>query len=399
MALIIIKQRGLDTKSYPLGNGTLTIGRANDNTIVLANRYASGRHCEIRCEDGCSIIYDLDSTNGLFVNGTRVTTKALVDGDRILIGASMLIYVGDESSVDTDLLISRLKDGNSGEREIAANLLGQLGATAAAGPLSEILKEDPDTKVKAAAAEALGLLGDSAAGKILLAYFDTQDILLRNAVVRAIIRIADDKLAADVARFLKQPDNKVRVLAAYVLGQTHGSNAAKQLQKALRDESFEVREAAIKALGDLGDPLSVNVLLEIAREPHRYPLVWVIDSLGKIGHQKASPILIATLDHQNLEVKEAAIEALGRLRSKEAVPSLIELLDDSNANIRRSAARSLEKLRKFIEVERKLASAKAHETMEIAAVGERENTIAVGEPLYGEDRAAWEQWWSQQNSA
>jgi HEAT repeat protein len=188
------------------------------------------------------------------------------------------------------------------------------------------------------------------------------------------------------------------VLAAYVLGQTHGSHAVKQLQKALRDESFEVREAAVKALGDLGDPLSVDTLLEITREPQRYPLVWVIDSLGKIGHQKASPVLIATLDHQNLEVKEAAIEALGRLRSKDAAPALIALLDDANADIRHYAARSLEKLRKFIEVERKLASAKSHETMEIAAVGERENTIAVGEPLYGEDKAAWEHWWSQQDA-
>lgn len=67
------------------------VGRGERSDFVLAHdRYLSGRHMLLECtQDGCRV-RDLNSTNGTWLNGTRVTDAELLDGDRILIGRTLL---------------------------------------------------------------------------------------------------------------------------------------------------------------------------------------------------------------------------------------------------------------------------------------------------------------------
>lgn len=69
----------------------LTIGRDPENDIVLDDRRVSRRHAEIRLRLGRYTLYDLQSTNGTFVNDRRVAEVVLSDGDRIAIGGSELV--------------------------------------------------------------------------------------------------------------------------------------------------------------------------------------------------------------------------------------------------------------------------------------------------------------------
>lgn len=69
----------------------LTIGRDPDNDLVLDDRRVSRRHAEIRLRLGRYTLYDLQSTNGTYVNGRRVAEVVLGDGDRISIGGSELV--------------------------------------------------------------------------------------------------------------------------------------------------------------------------------------------------------------------------------------------------------------------------------------------------------------------
>ncbi len=69
--------------------GAVTLGRGQENDIVVGrthNSVVSSRHAEIRIlADSCEI-EDLDSSNGLFVNGRRVRRRTLSDGDRVELG-------------------------------------------------------------------------------------------------------------------------------------------------------------------------------------------------------------------------------------------------------------------------------------------------------------------------
>jgi pSer/pThr/pTyr-binding forkhead associated (FHA) protein len=79
---------------YPLQDARdLVIGRSSDLDLVLIEDMVSRKHAKIALQDGAITIADLGSTNGTFVNGEKVKKAQLKEGDRILIGTSILKLV------------------------------------------------------------------------------------------------------------------------------------------------------------------------------------------------------------------------------------------------------------------------------------------------------------------
>lgn len=79
-------------KNINLPDKTIVIGRKEDCDIVLRDSNVSRRHAKIEIVMGSHIISDLGSTNGTIVNGNRITSKILEDGDRINLGSTALEY-------------------------------------------------------------------------------------------------------------------------------------------------------------------------------------------------------------------------------------------------------------------------------------------------------------------
>lgn len=71
--------------SIPLVRQTLTIGRRESCDVCLRFPNISGVHCELNFKDGCWVIRDRGSTNGIKVNGNKVPKKVLQPGDVISI--------------------------------------------------------------------------------------------------------------------------------------------------------------------------------------------------------------------------------------------------------------------------------------------------------------------------
>jgi hypothetical protein len=79
---------------YPLGTQPeIIVGRSSDLDMVLVEDMVSRRHARIACTDSQILIEDLGSTNGTFVNGEKITRASLKEGDRVLIGTSILKVV------------------------------------------------------------------------------------------------------------------------------------------------------------------------------------------------------------------------------------------------------------------------------------------------------------------
>lgn len=74
-----------DNTTFPLGKET-TIGRAHTNHIVLKEARISRQHAIIRQAGKEFVIEDLQSSNGVVINGERVKEHVLADGDQIQIG-------------------------------------------------------------------------------------------------------------------------------------------------------------------------------------------------------------------------------------------------------------------------------------------------------------------------
>jgi hypothetical protein len=88
----------IDGDRYPLLSAITVLGRDNSADVILDDPGISRRHTEIRVtSDGPHLvtsIRDLGSTNGTFVNGERITSQRLADGDRVNVGRTALTYRG-----------------------------------------------------------------------------------------------------------------------------------------------------------------------------------------------------------------------------------------------------------------------------------------------------------------
>ena len=70
----------------------ISIGRTNENDIVLENRGVSRKHAMIEFNNNAAVIIDNESLNGTFVNNRKVAEEVLRDDDIIMIGKYSLIY-------------------------------------------------------------------------------------------------------------------------------------------------------------------------------------------------------------------------------------------------------------------------------------------------------------------
>src|SRR5262245_39774711 len=84
---------------FPLADHKeIVVGRSSDLDMVLVEDMVSRRHARIACNGSQIVIEDLGSTNGTFVNGEKIKRATLKEGDRVLIGTSILKVVSTDPS-------------------------------------------------------------------------------------------------------------------------------------------------------------------------------------------------------------------------------------------------------------------------------------------------------------
>jgi pSer/pThr/pTyr-binding forkhead associated (FHA) protein len=153
MARIILKFKELLLKDFSLQDGGKTIGRAPGNDIVLENLLVSGHHARIDQAGGDYILTDLQSKNGTYVNGARITSAKLRHGDQILVGKHTLVFELDAAQVsaaDKDMVEATMFVQSAGIVPGQPSAQGVPGAGIASGPT---------------AVEALGILSYLSGGK------------------------------------------------------------------------------------------------------------------------------------------------------------------------------------------------------------------------------------------
>lgn len=78
--------------TFSLAKGELTIGRNPGNDILIENAGVSRRHAVIKWTGDRATVEDMGSANGTFVNGKKITTHDLHDGDEVVIVKHRMIF-------------------------------------------------------------------------------------------------------------------------------------------------------------------------------------------------------------------------------------------------------------------------------------------------------------------
>ncbi len=249
----------------------------------------------------------------------------------------------------------------------AAYALGAIQEKRAVRPLLKAL-EDRDTDLRRAALWALGQIGDSSATEALLAAL--KDMEVSAMAAWALERMGWQPVQEEewgwywlAKRAWREPDapNAERMTEVFCkLLQDENWEARQQIARALRemgtvraveplgrvaleDENKDVRFAAILALGRIGHPAAIELLLTLIRNGDSLALD-AASALGELGDTRAVESLLALLESENSLVRESAALALGKIGDTRAVEKLLPLLKDENSQVRCRAAQSLEQL-------------------------------------------------------
>ena len=89
---LLVREENGQEVTQVLGRRT-TVGRTSDNDLQIDVSYISRHHAIIMTSATQTVIEDLGSTNGVHVNGHRITRQLLTDGDAVLIGRMLFRYV------------------------------------------------------------------------------------------------------------------------------------------------------------------------------------------------------------------------------------------------------------------------------------------------------------------
>ncbi len=120
VATIVVLQGAQAGQKMAVGDKPVTFGRGRENDVVIGNPAASRVHAELRPEAGGYVLHDRGSSNGTFVNGSRVTAHRLRPGDEIMIGGVRFRF---ETPSGPTLLVDGDKPGRRAAEPAQAGVL------------------------------------------------------------------------------------------------------------------------------------------------------------------------------------------------------------------------------------------------------------------------------------
>ena len=227
---------------------------------------------------------------------------ALRDGDVEvrLYGARAAAALAVEGAGDE--VVDWLQDSDMRLRVAACELIEASPTAGSVQSLARVLG-DAHTAVRRAAASAMGASGLADAVSPLLGHLDDGASEVRLEVVRALGRIGDLRAVVPLVSKLQDQDDEVRREAARALGQLGDPRATATLMLALQDKSVGVRTQALDALGRLKAAAATTAIAALL-EPGA-----------------------GDTDPSGGPVRDAALKALGQIGSSDAVSMLLQALE------------------------------------------------------------------------
>lgn len=99
IAKLMVAHPNEESVEFPIIQGRLILGRTEDNDLQIDSKFVSRHHAQILTYNKDSILQDLNSTNGIYMQGKRVKKRRLRDGDLFVIGEHELLYVRESEAV------------------------------------------------------------------------------------------------------------------------------------------------------------------------------------------------------------------------------------------------------------------------------------------------------------
>ena len=265
----------------------------------------------------------------------------------------------DRRVTASELLLQKLTDGNTDERERAARAMGRIQSPGYLDALAGALN-DSDAGVRHAALFAIGQLGlvphqavDPGAVEAVEPMLQADDPATVAAALHAVGKIAGTSAAKRIHPFLSHEDPGVRSEAAFALFRLRFAPvwrgdvdnppalpdaAVDALKVATKDPDPAVRFAATYGFSRYAEPRARDALVDALSDGDALVRLFAARGLGHVAGERNRPHLIALLQDDDPGVR---IEAVGALRRAGFVDVVERQIDDPSFHVRAAVARSL----------------------------------------------------------
>lgn len=235
-----------------------------------------------------------------------------------------------------DRLLVALKDSDPSVRCSAAEALVKLQDTRGWEFLIASLKGPSLERIHAA--RALGRLGDPRAVEPLITALVTSGYGTREAIVK-VLDSMNEPMGSIVNRSLSGDE-----FAMSELSKSRDRRAFEAFAKALKGSDSSLRHPAARALGRLGDPRAVDLLIPELTDSESGIRASVAESLGLLGDPAAVEPLLNLLADSDLKIRQSAALALGEIKDTRAVQDLIKILGTPDVVFRTQLAKALSEM-------------------------------------------------------
>jgi HEAT repeat protein len=249
--------------------------------------------------------------------------------------ARILISTRDVRAVEA--LLARLRDRHDALRAASAEALGMIGDQRALQLLMQVALRDPAPLVRAQAAAAVARIAGEEASDVLIAALGDSDYATRLRALEAFesMRLMD---TSPLEKALHDPNAEVRRRAAQALERL---GYLDRLVTALGSEDRKARATAHAGLLQLGRAGLIEGIAGRIRHESMLVRVSIARLCGELRAERAGPALIAALDDPAWPVRATLCEAIGELRPKGGGSALMRLLTDPEESVREAAANAL----------------------------------------------------------
>jgi len=103
VAKLVLKFKDVEIRTYPFTKSGITVGRNEDNDIVVSNMAVSGYHAKLDTVGNNFFLTDLQSMNGTYLNDRKIVSTKLSNKDKITIGKHIIeFYMEDAEQKKSD---------------------------------------------------------------------------------------------------------------------------------------------------------------------------------------------------------------------------------------------------------------------------------------------------------